>query len=60
MIGVGIAFVVLGVICLFVVPWVGVAAGIIGLVLALLWLVGIGRGITRGGARREKSAPPHL
>ena len=60
MLGVGIVLILLGVICLFVVPWVGVAAGIIGLLLALLWLVGIGRGLTRGAARREKPAPPHL
>ena len=43
MIGVGIAFIVLGVVFLFVIPWVGIAAGIVGLVLALMYAAGIGR-----------------
>jgi hypothetical protein len=43
MIGVGIAFIVVGVIFLFVIPWVGIAAGIVGLVLAILWVAGFGR-----------------
>jgi membrane associated rhomboid family serine protease len=42
-IGVGIAFIVLGLVFLFVVPWVGIAAGLAGLVLAVLWLAGFGR-----------------
>jgi uncharacterized membrane protein YccF (DUF307 family) len=43
MIGVGLALLVLGVICLFVIPWVGIPLGIIGLVLAAAWLLGLGR-----------------
>ena len=43
MIGVGIALIVLGVIFLFVIPWVGIVAGFVGLVLAFLWIVGAGR-----------------
>ena len=43
MIGVGIAFIVLGIIFLFLVPWVGIAAGIVGLALAVLWVAGFGR-----------------
>ena len=43
MIGVGIAFIVVGIIFLFVIPWVGIAAGIVGLVLAVLWVAGFGR-----------------
>ena len=43
MIGVGIALIVLGVVFLFVVPWIGIAAGVIGLLLAFLWIVGVGR-----------------
>jgi hypothetical protein len=43
MIGVGIAFIVVGLIFLFVIPWVGIAAGIVGLVLAILWVAGFGR-----------------
>jgi len=42
-IGVGIAFIVAGIIFLFIVPWVGVAAGIVGLLLAVLWVAGFGR-----------------
>jgi Flp pilus assembly protein TadB len=43
MIGVGIALLVLGVIFLFVIPWVGIPVGIIGLLLAVAWLLGFGR-----------------
>jgi hypothetical protein len=43
MIGVGIAFIVIGLVFLFVIPWVGITAGLVGLVLAVLWLAGFGR-----------------
>jgi hypothetical protein len=43
MIGVALAFIVLGLIVLFVIPWVGIAVGIVGLVLAVLWVAGFGR-----------------
>jgi hypothetical protein len=43
MIGVGIAFIVVGIIFLFIVPWVGIAAGVVGLLLAILWVGGFGR-----------------
>jgi hypothetical protein len=43
MIGVGIAFIVVGIVFLFVIPWVGIPVGIVGLVLALLWVAGFGR-----------------
>jgi membrane protein implicated in regulation of membrane protease activity len=42
-IGVGIAFIVVGILFLFLIPWVGIAAGIVGLVLAVLWVAGFGR-----------------
>ena len=42
MIGVGIAFIVVGLVFLFVDPWVGIAAGIVGLALAFLWVAGFG------------------
>ena len=48
MIGVGIALVVVGLIFLFVIPWVGVAVGIVGLLLAIAWFVGFGRRAARG------------
>lgn len=49
MIGVGIAFVLIGIIFLFIVPWVGIPVGIVGLVLAILWFAGFGRRAARGG-----------
>ena len=43
MIALGVAFIVVGIIFLFVIPLVGIAAGIVGLVLAFLWVAGFGR-----------------
>jgi hypothetical protein len=43
MIGVALALIVAGVVLLFVIPWVGIAAGIVGLILALLYVAGVGR-----------------
>jgi len=55
MIGVAIAFIVVGVIFLFIVPWVGIPVGIVGLVLAILWIAGFGR---RAVARDERVEHP--
>jgi len=52
-IGVGIAFIVLGLVFLFVIPWVGIVAGIVGLVLAVLWLAGLARGVFGHDERAE-------
>jgi hypothetical protein len=43
MIGVALAFIVLGVILFFLYFPVGIAIGIVGLVLAILYVAGIGR-----------------
>jgi len=43
MIGVALALIVAGVVLLFIIPFVGIAAGIVGLILALLYVVGVGR-----------------
>jgi uncharacterized membrane protein YccF (DUF307 family) len=43
MIGVAIAFILVGIMFLFIVPWVGIPVGIVGLLLAILWLAGFGR-----------------
>ena len=43
MIAVGLAFIVVGIIFLFLIPWVGIAVGLVGLVLALLWVAGFER-----------------
>jgi hypothetical protein len=48
MIGLGLVLLVLGIVVLFVIPWVGIAVGIVGLVLAVLWLAGFGRRAARG------------
>jgi hypothetical protein len=43
MIGVALALIVVGVVLLFLIPWVGIAAGLVGLILAILYIAGIGR-----------------
>jgi Flp pilus assembly protein TadB len=48
MIGVGIALLIVGVVFLFIIPWVGIPVGIVGLVLAILWVAGFGRRAVRG------------
>ena len=51
MIGVGIALILLGVVFLFVIPWVGIVAGLVGLVLAFLWIAGFGGRAVAGSDR---------
>jgi hypothetical protein len=48
MIGVGLALVVVGLIFLFIIPWVGIPVGIVGIVLAVLYFAGFGRRAARG------------
>jgi hypothetical protein len=48
MIGIGLALVVIGIVFLFIIPWVGVPVGIVGLLLFGLWLAGFGRRAARG------------
>ncbi|HJU37835.1 MAG TPA: hypothetical protein VJ716_10510 [Gaiellaceae bacterium] len=55
MIGLGIAFIVVGIIFLFLIPWVGIVVGVVGLVLAILWVAGFGR---RAAARDTYSEGP--
>ncbi len=43
MIGVAIGLIILGIVFLFVVPWVGIVAGIVGLILLVGFLLGFGR-----------------
>jgi Flp pilus assembly protein TadB len=47
MIGVGIALIVVGIIFLFIIPWVGIPVGIVGLLLAVFWVAGFGRRAAR-------------
>ena len=48
MIGVALALIVLGVILIFILPWVGVAAGAVGIALFVLFLAGVGKRATEG------------
>jgi hypothetical protein len=53
-IGVGIAFIVIGVIFLFLIPWVGIPIGLVGLVLAILWVAGFGRRAVEGDPQANR------
>ena len=48
MIGVGLALVIVGLIFVFVLPWVGIPVGIVGLALLIAWIAGFGRRAARG------------
>jgi hypothetical protein len=48
MIGAALALIVLGVVLLFILPWVGIPLGIVGLVLVALFLLGFGRRTAEG------------
>jgi hypothetical protein len=43
MLGIALALIVIGIVFLFVIPWVGIPVGILGLVLALVYVVGAAR-----------------
>jgi len=47
MIAAALALIVLGVVMLFVVPMIGIVAGILGVVLLVLFLANLARGGTR-------------
>jgi uncharacterized membrane protein YccF (DUF307 family) len=57
MIGLGIALVILGIIFLFIIPWVGIPVGIIGLILAALYFVGFGRRAAQGDQAQQSQQP---
>jgi NADH:ubiquinone oxidoreductase subunit 3 (subunit A) len=48
MIGAALVLIVLGVIFIFIFPWVGIAAGAVGLVLFVLFLAGFGKRAAEG------------
>ena len=54
MIGLGIAFIIIGIVFLFLVPWVGIPVGIVGLALAILWVAGCGRRAAQSDADAER------
>jgi hypothetical protein len=43
MIGLAIALIVVGLVLLFVIPWVGIPVAIVGIVLAIVFGLGFGR-----------------
>jgi hypothetical protein len=53
-IGVAIAFIVVGVVFLFLIPWVGIPVGLLGLVLAVLWVAGFGRRAVEGEPHADR------
>ena len=54
MIGVAIAFILVGVLFLFLIPWVGIVAGLLGIVLAVLWVAGFGRRAVEGDPHADR------
>jgi hypothetical protein len=46
--GVALGLVAVGIALLFVIPWVGIPVGIVGLILAGLYLLGFGRRAATG------------
>jgi hypothetical protein len=54
MIGAGIALIVVGIIFLFLIPWVGIPVGLVGLVLAILWVAGFGRRAVEGDPHTDR------
>ena len=54
MIGVGVAFIVLGIVLLFLIPWVGIVAGSVGLLLAILWVAGFEGRAVEGNANVDR------
>ena len=55
MIGAAAGLIVLGVILLFLLPWVGIPVGIAGLILLLLFTLGVGR---RAASGRPQDGEP--
>ena len=48
MLGAALALIAIGVIFLFIFPFVGIAAGIVGVILLVLFLAGFGRRAAEG------------
>jgi len=49
MIGLALAIIIVGIVFGFVIPWVGIVVGFVGLVLFVAFLVGFGRRATEPG-----------
>jgi hypothetical protein len=49
MIGLALAIIIVGIVFGFVIPWVGIVVGLVGLILFFAFLVGFGRRATEPG-----------
>jgi Flp pilus assembly protein TadB len=47
MIGAALALIVVGIIFLFIIPWVGIPVGVVGIILAIAYFAGFGRRTAR-------------
>jgi hypothetical protein len=50
LIGLAIALIVIGIVWVFVIPWVGIVLGIVGLALFVAFVTGFGRRTTEPGS----------
>jgi hypothetical protein len=50
LIGLGIALIVIGIVWVFVIPWVGIVVGIVGLALFVAFVAGFGRRAAEPGS----------
>jgi hypothetical protein len=48
MIGVALALIAIGIVMLFLFPWVGIPVGIVGIILFVAYLAGFGRRAAEG------------
>jgi hypothetical protein len=48
MIGAALGLLLVGIVLIFILPWVGVPVAVIGLVIAILYMVGFGRRAATG------------
>jgi hypothetical protein len=49
LIGVALAIIIVGIVFGFVIPWVGIVVGLVGLVLFIAFVAGFGRRATESG-----------
>ena len=55
MLAVALGAVIVGLVFLFIIPWVGIPVGVAGLILLALWLVAFARKSPRAAARETRS-----
>jgi hypothetical protein len=57
MLAVALAAIVVGVIFLFIIPWVGIPVGIVGVLLLGMWLLALWRKSPREAAEEAQAGP---